>query len=153
MPEYGIPAVTDRDVYITRSFDAPIDVVWRFWTEPALLAEWFGPIGIGVDPSEVAIEVREGGPWNIAMRDEHGVYPITATIVHAVEHEYLEMNMGAQTSQGDVEDVILRIQFHDHGDKTRITMHQGPFTPEFRDLTRDGWEQSFTKLDSVVASR
>lgn len=149
MPE--IPVATDRDVYITRSFDAPIDVVWRFWTEPEMLAQWFGPTGIGVAPEDADVDARDGGHWNITMRDENGVYPITATIVTAIEHEYLEMNMGAQTSAGDVEDVILRIQFHDHGDKTRITLHQGPFTPEFRDLTRDGWEQSFGKLDTVLA--
>ena len=45
------------------------------------------------------------------------------------------MRMGAQTAAGEAEDVILRIQFHDHGDKTRITLHQGPFDEQFRDMT------------------
>jgi uncharacterized protein YndB with AHSA1/START domain len=62
------------------------------------------------------------------------------------------MRLKASTEQGDVEDVILRIQFHDHGETTRMTLHQGPFTPEFRDLTRDGWLQSFDKLDAIIAS-
>jgi uncharacterized protein YndB with AHSA1/START domain len=145
-----IPAVTDRDVYITRSFDAPVALVWRFWTEPEMLAHWFGPTGIGVDPSTVEVDARDGGTWNLTMSDDNGVYPITATIITAIENEYLEMNMGAQTAHGDAENVILRIQFHDHGDKTRVTLHQGPFEPEFRDLTRDGWNESFLKLDTVI---
>jgi hypothetical protein len=41
------------------------------------------------------------------------------------------------------------VQFHDHGDTTRLTLHQGPFTDEMRDLTFEGWNQSFEKLDVI----
>jgi hypothetical protein len=46
--------------------------------------------------------------------------------------------------------IRLRIWLHDHGDKTRMTLHQGPFTPEFRDMTVDGWNESFVKLDAAL---
>ena len=152
MPEYAIPATTDRDVHITRSFAAPIQLVWDFWTKPELLAQWFGPHGITVDQSTISVVAEAGGTWNLAMHDEHGVYPIEAEILIAAPPEYLEMRLKANTAQGDVDDVMLRIQFHDHGETTRMTLQQGPFTPEFRDLTRDGWLQSFDKLDAIVAS-
>lgn len=151
MPEYAIPAVTDRDVYITRSFDAPIDVVWRFWTEPPLIARWFGPEHVTVDAVTVLVEPHTGGAYHLEMHDDAGVYPIEATILHLVEREYLELKMTSQTSIGELEDVVLRVQFHDHGDKTRITLHQGPFEPEARDLTAEGWISSFTKLDAILA--
>ncbi|TGP82916.1 SRPBCC domain-containing protein, partial [bacterium M00.F.Ca.ET.222.01.1.1] len=48
MTEHALPEVTHKDVYITRSFNAPVAVVWRFWTEPELLAQWFGPHGITI---------------------------------------------------------------------------------------------------------
>ena len=147
-----IPAVTDRDVYITRSFDAPVAVVWKFWTEPELLARWFGPHGITIDPATVTIEASEGGAWNLQMSDENGVYPVESTLVKVIEHEYLEGVMSARTAAGEIEKVVLRVQFHDHGDKTRITLHQGPFTPELRDMTRDGWNESFEKIDALVAA-
>ena len=152
MPEYALPEVTDRDVHITRSFAAPIQLVWDFWTKPELLAQWFGPHGVSVDQGTVAVDAQAGGHWNLAMHDDNGVYPIEAEILIAAPPEYLEMRLKASTEQGDVEDVILRIQFHDHGETTRMTLLQGPFTPEFRDLTRDGWLQSFDKLDALVAS-
>jgi uncharacterized protein YndB with AHSA1/START domain len=152
MPEFPMPEVTDRDVYITRSFAAPIQVVWDFWTKPELLAQWFGPHGISVHERAISVDVREGGEWNLEMDDEHGVYPIEAEILIAVPPEYLELRLRANTGQGEVEDVMLRIQFHDHGGTTRMTLHQGPFEPEFRDLTRDGWLQSFEKLDAVVSA-
>jgi uncharacterized protein YndB with AHSA1/START domain len=153
MPEFPpLPAVTERDVYITRSFAAPIQLVWDFWTKPELLAQWFGPHGISVHESTIAVDVREGGAWNLRMHDDNGVYPIEAEILIAAPPEYLELRLQANTAQGQVEDVLLRIQFHDHGDTTRMTLQQGPFDPEFRDLTRDGWIQSFEKLDAIVGA-
>jgi hypothetical protein len=47
---------------------------------------------------------------------------------------------------------VLRVQFHDHGD-TRMTLHQGPFTPEFRDLTRAGWMHSNAVHSAIATSQ
>ncbi len=152
MPEYALPEVTDRDVHITRSFAAPIQLVWDFWTKPELLAKWFGPHGISVDQSTITVDERAGGSWTLAMHDDNGVYPIDAEILVASPPEYLEMRMSASTGHGEQENVMIRIQFHDHGDTTRMTLQQGPFEPEFRDLTRDGWLQSFDKLDAIIAA-
>ena len=151
MIEYSIPEVTERDVYITRSFDAPVGVVWDFWMKPEMIAQWFGPHGISVPVETVTVEAEEGGSWNLTMKDAEGEYPVRATITKLVEHEYLELKLKSDTSAGFLDNEILRIQFHDHGDQTRITLHQGPFTPEFRDLTRDGWNESFVKLDTILA--
>lgn len=150
MTDY-LPQATERDVHITRVFDAPVALVWKFWTDPALLAQWFGPHAVTVDPSTVTVDAREGGVWKLAMHDENGVYPIDATLVRVVEHEYLEGIVSAETGVGDIDRVHLRVQFHDHGDKTRITMVQGPFEPEFLDMTREGWTESFEKIDAIIA--
>lgn len=58
------------------------------------------------------------------------------------------MTLEAETGVGRLDNVILRIQFHDHGDHTRITLHQGPFSAEARDMTAEGWEESFVKMDN-----
>jgi uncharacterized protein YndB with AHSA1/START domain len=146
-----LPAVTDRDVYISRSFAAPRATVWKFWTDPAHLAEWFGPTGMHTPVEAIEVDLREGGSWSLGMTNDTSgeIYPLSATITKAIEPEYLEMVVSAQSSAGDLEDIVLRIQFHDHGDSTRMTLHQGPFTPEVRDLTADGWNQSFARLNTI----
>jgi len=151
MTERTLPEATDSDVYITRSFAAPVAVVWKFWTDPDLLAQWFGPHAIGVDRSSVVVEPREGGSWSLDMTDDAGIYPLRTTIVEIVENEYLECIMGAQTSTGEIENVLLRVRFHDHGETTRITMHQGPLAEPFREQTRAGWLESFEKIDALIA--
>ena len=46
----------------------------------------------------------------------------------------------------------MHVQFHDHGEKTRVTLHQGPFTEEQRTQTAVGWEMSWVKLDGIFAA-
>ena len=146
-----LPAVTDRDVYITRSFAASRTTVWKFWTEPERLAQWFGPGGIHTPVDRIDVDLREGGTWYLGMTDDASgeIYPLSATFVKVVEPEYLELVI-ATASNGQIENVVLRVQFHDHGDSTRMTLHQGPLTPEHRDLSIEGWDQSFSKLDTVL---
>ena len=146
--------IADTDVYITRAFAAPRDVVFRFFTQPEQLASWFGPTGFHVPVDSVTVEPRVGGRWDLTMVDDatgEG-FPIRATITEFVKPELLVGVMEADTAIGQLEDVTLRIQFHDHGELTRVTLHQGPFTAEARDMTATGWELSFTKIDAILAT-
>lgn len=152
MPEYHQREVTDRDVFVSRSFNAPRDVVWRFWTEPELLASWFGPSGVTVAAESVVVELAEGGRWELDMQDpaNGSVHPIRGRILYWHAPEFLEIQMSAETSMGAVDGVVLRLEFHDHGPKTRMTLHQGPFSEELRDMTLAGWVLAFSTLDTIL---
>lgn len=54
-----------KDVQIERTFDAPIDVVWAMWTEPAHFANWYGPMGATIPTAD--LDVRVGGRRHIGM--------------------------------------------------------------------------------------
>jgi uncharacterized protein YndB with AHSA1/START domain len=148
-----IPQALDTDVFITRAFNAPRDVVWKFFTEPEYLARWFGPSGVHVDPSTIKVQLHPGGSWDLDMVDdttgEH--YPIRSQLTVVIPPEYLEgSEVTGSEEMSPAGGITLRIWLHDHGDKTRMTLHQGPFTPEFRDMTRDGWNESFLKIDAIL---
>ncbi|CAN5553350.1 SRPBCC domain-containing protein [soil metagenome] len=150
-----IPNALDTDVFITRAFNAPRDVVWKFFTEPEYLVRWFGPQTTHVDPSTVNVQLHPGGSWDLDMVDnetgEH--YPMRARLTVVIPPEYLEGGEPGDTGMSpDNEGIKLRIWLHDHGDKTRMTLHQGPFTAEFRDQTTEGWESSFEKIDAILAA-
>ncbi|WP_299861593.1 SRPBCC domain-containing protein [uncultured Hoeflea sp.] len=58
--------MADLPVYtIDRIFNAPRAVVWRAWTDPQLLAQWYGP---GVDTIIHRFDLRPGGEWRNEMR-------------------------------------------------------------------------------------
>ena len=150
-----IPQALDTDVFITRAFNAPREVVWKFFTEPEYMARWFGPTTVHVDESSVKVQLHPGGSWDLDMVDnetsEH--YPIRAKLVVVIPPEYLEgLETGNSAEMSPAGGIRLRIWLHDHGDKTRMTLHQGPFNAPFRDMTADGWNESFLKIDAIIAS-
>jgi uncharacterized protein YndB with AHSA1/START domain len=70
---------SDRDIKSVRIFDAPRDVVFRMWTDPALIGKWWGPRGFSLTIHEM--DVRPGGNWRFIMHgpdgtdyDNHNVY-------------------------------------------------------------------------------
>ncbi len=144
--------IADTDVYITRAFDAPRALVWRFWTEPELVSKWFGPDEVHTPVEKISIDMRPGGHWNLVMVDNAtgAEYPVRSTILEVVEPEYFIGSAEADTAEGPLEQMRLHVQFHDHGEKTRVTLHQGPFTAEFRDMTTTGWDVSFVALDALL---
>ncbi|WP_395639549.1 SRPBCC domain-containing protein [Pseudolysinimonas sp.] len=148
-----IPVTSDTDVFITRSFAAPRDIVWRFFTEPEYLARWFGPATVHVDPASVVVDAVAGGTWDLDMVDDASGarYPIRTRLTVVVPPEYLEGVISADAQEGELRDVTLRIWLHDHGATTRMTLHQGPFAPQFLAPTREGWNESFHKVDDLLA--
>ncbi|MGB7036228.1 MAG: SRPBCC domain-containing protein, partial [Xanthobacteraceae bacterium] len=69
-----INPMTEREVTITRSFDAPRALVFRAWTDAAQLAQWWGPQGFTNPVCE--FEARLGGKIRIHMRSPDGtLYP------------------------------------------------------------------------------
>jgi uncharacterized protein YndB with AHSA1/START domain len=102
----------------------------------------------------VVVEPAVGGRWELAMVDDTrgDSFPMRGTIAEFVEPELIVIEVSAESRPGGNEAVTLRIQFHDHGDRTRITLHQGPFDPAARHATEAGWLQSFDKIDTILAA-
>ena len=55
-----------NELVITRTFDAPVALVWRAWPEPEHLSKWFGPKGITVP--HCTIDFRVGGKYLYCMQ-------------------------------------------------------------------------------------
>jgi uncharacterized protein YndB with AHSA1/START domain len=52
-------------VVIERSFDAPVDLIWRMWTDPEHFAAWYGPDGASIPVAKM--DVRVGGTRLVCM--------------------------------------------------------------------------------------
>jgi len=62
----GKTSVKKRDLVVTRIFDAPIDLVWKAWTEPEYVMRWWGPDYFTSPSAEM--DFREGGTSLVCMR-------------------------------------------------------------------------------------
>lgn len=70
MTETGADNKKKRDLVVTRVFDAPVEVVWRAWSDAQLLMRWWGP-DLFTSPG-CEIDFREGGTSLVCMRSAQG---------------------------------------------------------------------------------
>lgn len=141
-------------IEITRVFDAPRQRVYRAFTDPDQLAQWFGPAGCSVPRDSIEIDARAGGHLRFLMTGPDVATRVDTRFTDVVANELLAGDMEAAGVPGAAEPmrVHLRLEFRDEGDgKTRLDLRQGPFPAgQLGADTRSGWESSFTKLDALL---
>jgi uncharacterized protein YndB with AHSA1/START domain len=146
----------NQHIEITRIFDARRDLVYRAFTDPDQLAQWFGPEGCSVPRDSIEIDVRPGGHLRFLMIGPDVRTRVETVFTEVVENELLAADMEAAGAPGVAGPlrVQLRLEFHDDGnDKTRLELRQGPFADgQLGADTRSGWESSFTKLNALLGS-
>lgn len=144
------------ELVMKRIFAAPRELVYRAFTEPDQLAEWFGPAGFSVARETVDIDAREGGYERFVMVSEQNPTlrsPVSARFVEVVENELLVGVEDREADSGDAASpgLYLRLEFHDEDSgRTRLVLRQGPYTEDVERTARDGWESSFAKLDALL---
>ena len=148
----SIPATTaDQEVLITRIFDAPRERVFRAWTDPDEVAAWYGPEHFDTPRERIRIDLRVGGRYELTMvqRSSGAEYPVHYEIVELVEPELIVLRSDPMPEMGMHQPTLTRVEFHDHGNKTRMTLVDGPY-PE-SGHAEAGWSAAFDKLAKLTA--
>ncbi len=117
-PETG--QASDREILQTRLFDAPRELVWKAWTEPEHIAQWWGPTGFSTTTQSA--EVRTGGHWYHVMRGPDGTeYPNFMEYIEVRKPERI-----VYTNRGDGETASISFEvtatFEEEPGGTRVTM-------------------------------
>jgi len=146
-----------KDLVLTRVFDAPRELVWRAWTDPKMLAIWWGPKGFTNPRCEV--DVRRDGHIHIDMRGPDGtVYPMAGDYKEVVEPERLVFTSGALDKNGKLLFEFLNtITFEEKTGRTTLTLHSHllnttPGTERYLRGHKAGWTLSLERLDQLVAN-
>ncbi len=159
IPTNPVKLPNERTVTIARVFDAPRDLVWRMWTEPEHMAQWWGPKTFANPVCE--LDVRPGGRIWIVMRGPKGSaydddFPMSGTFHEVVKPSRLVFTAIAEDKQGHP---LLRahttVTFDVHGDQTRLTVHAkavglAPVAPQMLAGMDAGWRQSLEKLAELA---
>jgi uncharacterized protein YndB with AHSA1/START domain len=149
-----IATPTDRDVVLTRLFDAPRDLVFDALTTPDLLKRWYGPAGWSLSSCE--IDLRVGGRWRFVVRrpdgkgiGQHGVYCEVARPERLVNTESWE--------DWDAGETLVMTVLTELDGKTMYTSTVRFPSREVRDKVvaaglQRGVSESYDKLAEVLAS-
>jgi uncharacterized protein YndB with AHSA1/START domain len=146
----------ERELVITRVFDAPRALVFKAWTDPKHLAQWWGPKGFTNPVCEV--DARVGGAWRIVMRSPDGVeYPGGGVYREIVEPQRLVFTNIATDKEGNpLLDGLTTVTFAEHGGKTKLTLQTRAvglvsFAAQMLEGMEAGWTQSLERLTEKLA--
>lgn len=110
----------DRELVFTRVFDAPRELVFRAWTDPKHVAQWWGPKGFTSTVHEM--DVRPGGVWRLTMHGPDGIdYKNRIVYLEIVPPERLVYKHDPEEGSEPV-NFHVTVTFVEEGDKTRLTM-------------------------------
>jgi uncharacterized protein YndB with AHSA1/START domain len=147
---------SEREIVATRLLDAPRETVWKVWTDPAHIAEWWGPKGFTTTIHEM--DVRPGGTWRHTMHGPDGTDHANSVVFLDVRQP--ECIAYLHGDPGDADHFFTTVEFADEGGKTGVTIRA--LFPSAADRERaireygaaEGLEQNMDKLaEYVIRSR
>jgi uncharacterized protein YndB with AHSA1/START domain len=159
-----VPRPTDRArhvVKLTRTYAAPREQVFAAFTDPDLIALWWGPDGFRTPRETVAVELRAGGRHHKDMvvddaelAEAMGIsvgtaFPDRATIVDVDAPSLLVLRSEPQPQIGFVEPTLTRIELHAEGSAARVELIDGPYGDEMAPNAELGWRQQLERLAAI----
>jgi uncharacterized protein YndB with AHSA1/START domain len=145
------------DLVMTRTFDAPRELVFKAWTDPKQVQQWWGPHGFTNPRCEV--DARPGGAIRIDMRGPDGmVYPMKAVFEEVTEPERLVFVTSALDDKGNsMFDVRNTVTLVERRGKTELTLQaqvvrSTAVAPQYLKGMEVGWSQSLERLEAYVRS-
>jgi uncharacterized protein YndB with AHSA1/START domain len=136
---------------ISRTFDAPRELVWRAWTEDAELAQWLSPFGVST--GSVSFDVRVGGRYRYTMtNDETGEeFPTGGEYIEVDPIERLAFTWGDPDAPVDGAPVIT-LTLIARGEQTELMFHMLGFDGKSGDgFVYDGWADALTNFGRHLA--
>ena len=143
-------STSDREIVMTRVFDAPRELVFKAWTDPEHVTQWWGPHGFTTTIHEM--DVRPGGVWRFVMHGPDGVdYQNKVVYIEVVKPERLVYShTGGATFQ-------TTVTFAEKSGKTTVTVQMlFPSAAEHDRVVRkfgaiEGLKQTLARLGDYLA--
>jgi uncharacterized protein YndB with AHSA1/START domain len=148
---------TDKlpELTFTRTFDAPRELVFKVWTDPYHVAQWWGPHGLTIPLSKV--DARIGGLFEVHMLTPDGtLLPSVGEFKEIVPFERIVFSSNLISAEGEtLIDVVNTITLEEVGGRTRMTLHVKVLGADPRVAGKlggmeQGWSESLERFAAEV---
>jgi uncharacterized protein YndB with AHSA1/START domain len=144
---------SDREVVVTRTFDAPVRLVFEAWTKPELFRQWWVPRSMGMTLRSCDLDVRTGGKYRLVFGDA----PANQM---AFFGKYLDVVPNQRivwtNEENGAEGSVTTVTFEESDGKTTLVMSELYPTKEALDAAGTGAQEAtnetFGQLDELLAS-
>jgi uncharacterized protein YndB with AHSA1/START domain len=136
---------------LSRRLAAPVDRVWRAWTDPAAIRQWWGP---GNEPVSLAeLDVRVGGRFRIVFGGPDGrAHEVRGVYLEVIPNRTLAFTWTWPNSTPERESLVT-VSLRPDGAVTRLEFrHEKFFNEAVRDDHERGWSAAFAKLEQMLGN-
>jgi uncharacterized protein YndB with AHSA1/START domain len=141
----------DRELIITRTLNAPVELVWEVWTKPEHIANWWGPNGFTNTIN--TMDMKAGGEWNLVMHGPDG----TDYVNKSIFKEIIEFKRISYEHFNP--HIIATIDFEADGEQTHLNWHMLFDSEEILQTivkahnAAEGLKQNVEKLSMYLANQ
>ena len=146
----GPPATAPTVLQVRRTLPGPREEVFRAWTDPDLVRQWFKPRG-GSSPS-AEMEVRVGGRYRWGMKLLGHPYYAFGEYVEVDPPRRLVFTFGwDRVPFMQLTDSLVTVDFADRGDRTEVVItHERLRTRTLRGMHKEGWRSCLANLEKLT---
>jgi uncharacterized protein YndB with AHSA1/START domain len=152
-----VEQASDRELVVTRTFNAPAHIVFDAWTKPELLKRWWAPKSYGVSLFECESDLRVGGTYRYAFgRDPKNPEVFSGRYVEVNSPSRLVLTQ-VYERMSDAGEAVVTAAFEESQGRTRLTLHQVFPSKEALDGAlasgmESGMRVTLDQLDALVVS-
>ena len=143
-----VERTSDREVVVTRTFDAPARLVFDAWTKPELFRKWWVPRSMGMTLRSLEMDVRTGGSYHLNFGDGMDFF---GTYLEVTPHSRI---VWTNEEEGEGASVTT-VTFEEKGDTTSLVMSEVYPSKEALDAAgtgaADATHETFGQLDDLLA--
>jgi len=156
--------VNERELYfVEREFAAPVQTLWRAWTDASELEDWYSPTVLSVVAGSAVSETRVGGRWAIAidvpMNDmvayfwgRYSDVTLQTRIEHTLSYSQDEAEFIARDDDAPFHRSVVDFTPTELGGSVRFTQF-GEMPAEQAEASREGMESYFDSLEAYLENR
>jgi uncharacterized protein YndB with AHSA1/START domain len=146
---------SERELVVTRSFDAPARIVFEAWTTPELLKRWWAPKSFGISFVSCEVDARRGGAYRFVFRHPASEQPMEffGRYIEVTPHSRLVWT----NEEGGEGGQVTTVTFEERGGETLVVMHDLYPSKEALDEaiasgSTSGFGETFEQLDELLVT-
>ena len=145
---------SDRELVVTRTFNAPARILFEAWTIPELFKRWFVPKSMGMSLLTCEMDVRVGGQYRF-------VFGLNGAKAMEVFGKYLEVTPPSRlvwtNDEGDAGGAVTTLTFEEKGGQTLLVKHdlfpsKEALDGELASGAADGMPEQLEQLDELLVT-
>ena len=154
MNRTAVERKSDRELVVTRTFDAPVHLVFEAWSKPELFKPWWVPKSVGMSLVSCDMDIRTGGTYRLVFSHPAFDQPMAffGTYKEVTPHKRI-----VWTNEESDQGAVTTVTFEERAGKTLVTLHELYPTESGPRRTlagsAEGLPEQFAQLDELLAGR